>query len=51
MRYKAVNYYTAALPLIEADKNFKAAYGNDTASAIKSGVQNGIKYELEGFIE
>jgi type III pantothenate kinase len=50
MRYKAVNHYTAALPLIEADKNFKAAYGTDTTSAIKSGVQNGIKYELEGFI-
>ncbi|RYU86926.1 type III pantothenate kinase [Mucilaginibacter terrigena] len=50
MRYKAVNHYTAALPLIEADKNFTAAYGDDTASAILSGVQNGIKYELEGFI-
>nr|WP_067060618.1 type III pantothenate kinase [Mucilaginibacter sp. L294] len=51
MRYKAVNHYTAALPLLEADKNFTAAYGDDTASAIKSGVQNGIKYELEGFIK
>jgi type III pantothenate kinase len=50
MRYKAVNHYTAALPLIEADKNFTAAYGDDTTSAILSGVQNGIKYELEGFI-
>jgi type III pantothenate kinase len=26
-------------------------YGDDTASAITSGVQNGIKYELTGFIE
>jgi type III pantothenate kinase len=50
MRYKAVNHYTAALPLIEADKNFSSVYGDDTVSAIKSGVQNGIKYELEGFI-
>lgn len=50
MRYKAVNHYTAALPLLKADENFTAAYGNDTASAIVSGVQNGIKYELEGFI-
>jgi len=50
MRYKAVNHYTAALPLLQADKNFTAAYGDDTASAITSGVQNGIKYELEGFI-
>ncbi|GGH17160.1 type III pantothenate kinase [Mucilaginibacter phyllosphaerae] len=51
MRYKAVNHYTAALPFLEADKNFTAAYGDDTASAIRSGVQNGIKYELEGFIK
>jgi type III pantothenate kinase len=51
MRYKAVNHYTAALPLIEADKKFTAAYGDDTTSAILSGVQNGVKYELEGFIK
>ncbi|ASU36133.1 type III pantothenate kinase [Mucilaginibacter xinganensis] len=51
MRYKALNNYTAGLPLISADENFAAASGNNTTSAILSGVQNGIKYELEGFIE
>lgn len=51
MRYKAVNYYTAALPLVEADKDFTGTYGYDTVTAIKSGVQNGVKYELQGFIE
>jgi type III pantothenate kinase len=51
MRYKAVNHYTAALPLIEADESFNAEYGDDTKTAILSGVQNGIKYELEGFIK
>jgi type III pantothenate kinase len=51
MRYKAVNHYTAALPLIEADVTFNDEYGNDTKSAIRSGVQNGVKYELEGFIQ
>jgi type III pantothenate kinase len=51
MRYTAVNYYTAALPLVEADKDFTSAYGYDTVTAIKSGVQNGVKYELQGFIE
>ena len=51
MRYKAVNHYTAALPLIEPDENFNAAYGDDTKTALLSGVQNGLKYELEGFIE
>jgi type III pantothenate kinase len=51
MRYKAVNHYTAALPLIEANENFTETYGIDTKTAILSGVQNGIKYELTGFIE
>jgi type III pantothenate kinase len=51
MRYKAVNHYTAALPLIKSDGSFNALYGDDTASSIMSGVQNGIKFELEGFIK
>ena len=51
MRYKALNHYTAALPLLEADGRFTAQAGDDTATAIQSGVQNGIKYEAIGFIE
>ncbi|MBS1501202.1 MAG: type III pantothenate kinase [Bacteroidetes bacterium] len=51
MRYRALNYYTGALPLVDADESFDSAYGDDTTSAIRSGVQNGIKYELKGFIE
>ena len=51
MRYKALNYYTAGLPLITADENFAGNFGCDTINAIRSGVQNGIKYELTGFIE
>ena len=51
MRYKALNYYTSALPLISADDTFTAGFGNDTETAIRSGVQNGIKHELNGFIE
>ncbi|SEO79161.1 type III pantothenate kinase [Mucilaginibacter gossypiicola] len=51
MRYKALNNYTAGLPLIEADADFNASYGNNTTTAIRSGVQNGVKYELTGFIE
>ncbi|QQL48812.1 type III pantothenate kinase [Mucilaginibacter ginkgonis] len=50
MRYKAVNHYTAALPLLNADNKFEGSFGTDTASAIRSGIQNGIKYEAEGFI-
>jgi len=51
MRYNALNNYTDGLPLIKADAGFEAAYGTDTANAIRSGVQNGIKYELNGFIK
>jgi len=51
MRYKALNNYTAGLPLVDADVNFGTFYGNNTISSILSGVQNGIKYELTGFIE
>jgi type III pantothenate kinase len=51
MRYKALNYYTAGLPLLVKDEAFNAGFGNDTQSAIRSGVQNGIKHELTGFIE
>jgi type III pantothenate kinase len=51
MRYKALNNYTAGLPLIDVDEAFDKSFGNDTTNAIRSGVQNGIKYELIGFIE
>src|SRR6202000_1037642 len=50
MRYSALNYYTAALPVVETDSGFTAQSGNDTITSIRSGVQNGIKHELEGFI-
>ncbi|MDF2432281.1 MAG: type pantothenate kinase, partial [Mucilaginibacter sp.] len=51
MRYKALNYYTAGLPLVDSDNTFTDNYGNSTTAAIRSGVQNGIKYELAGFVE
>jgi type III pantothenate kinase len=50
MRYSALNYYTAALPVVETDAGFTAQSGNDTITSIRSGVQNGIRHELEGFI-
>jgi len=51
MRYKALNYYTGKLPLLDAGEVFDGDYGYNTNSAIHSGVQNGLKYELFGFIE
>jgi type III pantothenate kinase len=51
MRYKAMHKYTSALPLIEPDDSFDAAFGDDTRTAMLSGVQNGLKHELTGFIQ
>ena len=51
MRYNALNYYTGGLPLIKSDTGFINNYGNNTTTAIQSGVQNGLKYEITGFIE
>lgn len=51
MRYKALQHYTSVLPLVNIDMEFNSHYGDDTISAIKSGVQNGILYEVQGFIQ
>jgi type III pantothenate kinase len=51
MRYNALPYYTAVLPLVTADVNFNSRYGHNTITAIQSGVQNGLRYEVEGFIQ
>lgn len=49
-RFKALNYYTAKLPLIENfDVNF-SEIGHDTQSAIISGVLNGIIFEIRAYI-
>ena len=51
MRYNALNYFTAGLPVVKTVEHFNSNYGNNTVTAMQSGVQNGIKYELTGFIE
>ena len=50
MRLKALNYYTAKLPLIEADANVPLI-GYDTNTNILSGVVLGMAKEIDGFIE
>jgi len=50
MRLKALNYYTAKLPLVKADSNVPLI-GYDTATNITSGVVLGMAKELDGFIE
>ena len=49
MRFKSLNTFTDKLPLNKLKKNTKF-YGNDTLSAINSGVQRGVLSELNQII-
>jgi type III pantothenate kinase len=50
MRLKSLNYYTAKLPLIQADSNVPLI-GYDTNTNILSGVVLGMAKEIDGFID
>ena len=50
MRLKALNYYTAKLPLVKADSNVPLI-GYDTTTNITSGVVLGMAKEIDGFID
>ncbi len=50
MRFKAMNEYTALLPLVQKDWNFPVI-GYDTKTNLQSGVIAGITYEIKGFID
>jgi type III pantothenate kinase len=49
MRFKALNTFTARLPLIQGIKETDLL-GKTTEGSIRNGVQNGILHEVEGFI-
>lgn len=49
MRFTALNRFTHKLPLLEEYEN-SPDFGKTTESAIISGVQKGIIYEVEGYI-
>lgn len=49
MRLKALNHFTSRLPFVER-RGDTPDFGTDTTTAIRSGVMNGIKYEIEGYI-
>lgn len=49
MRLKALHEFTARLPLVER-QGFAALLGDSTETAIRSGVVQGIKYEIEGYV-
>lgn len=50
MRFKALNHFTKKLPLLNFEENFRF-FGNDTKTAINSGVINGISFEIDGYID
>jgi type III pantothenate kinase len=49
MRFKAMQVFTAKLPLVQADWN-SPIIGYDTKTNMQSGVIAGIAYEMDGFI-
>lgn len=49
MRFQALNQYTAHLPLLSTSDT-EVLEGKTTHEAITSGVQNGIIFEVEGYI-
>ena len=50
MRFKAMNQYTASLPLVQKDLNFPVI-GYDTKTNLQSGVIAGITFEIGGCID
>lgn len=49
LRYKALHQFTGKLPLLEPVEN-ASIIGKSTKSSIEAGVQNGILYEISGYI-
>jgi len=51
MRFKALHYYTASLPLCSLPEGDSPLAGASTREAIEAGVVRGIAGELDGYIE
>ena len=49
MRLRALHEQTALLPLVSANGEM-LAYGQNTETAIRAGVLNGIEHEIEGYV-
>lgn len=49
MRLKAMNQFTARLPLVNSEGD-TPAIGYNTETALRAGVMKGIEYEIEGYI-
>jgi len=50
MRYKALNHFTESLPLL-AKNSIAKTVGTTTDESIAIGVEKGISYEIDGFID
>lgn len=50
MRFKALQYFTDKLPLVNAKTDYNKLIGNTTEESILSGVINGIIHETDGII-
>lgn len=50
MKYRALYTFTANLPLLYLDEKHYDCCQNSTEGCIRSGVQNGTIFELEGFV-
>lgn len=51
LRYKSLNEHTSKLPLLTKMDKSISILGIDTDSSIRSGVQNGILFEINGAVE
>lgn len=49
MRFRALHHFTARLPLVCGDGPTPLP-GNTTETAIRTGVKQGIRYEIEGYV-
>jgi type III pantothenate kinase len=50
MRLRAMNHFTAKLPLVEREMDNLALIGNTTETAMQSGAQIGLLSEIEGYV-
>lgn len=50
LRLKAMHEHTSALPLLDTGDGHPPVLGHDTATAMRSGAINGVRWETEGYI-
>lgn len=50
-RTKALNHFTSRLPLLTDLEDLSLGFGQSTQQAISRGVLQGIRYEIEGYIQ